>query len=106
MKKERSTSGQVVAGVYLLLTMAAASPLVQEGYIGHGNGLSFVLALVLTFPLSWLLMLLSDALFDVNAFHMTGWPYFMTLAELAAGAMLNARLLYRLAAYVRRRWYA
>jgi hypothetical protein len=105
MKKERSTSGTVIAGGYLLLTMAAASPLVQEGYIGHGNGLSFVLALVLTSPLSWLFMLLNDALFEINAFHMTGWPYVMTLGELAAGALLNARFLYLLDAFVRRRWY-
>ena len=42
---------------------------------------------------------------DVNAFHMTGWPYFITLCELGAGALLNARLLYLLDAFVRRKWY-
>jgi hypothetical protein len=95
----------VIAGLYLLVTLAAASPLVQEGYIGHGNGISFVLTLVLTSPLSWLLMLLNDAVSDVNAFHMTGWPYVITLAELAAGALLNARVLYLVDRFVRRKWY-
>lgn len=41
---------------------------------------------------------------DVNAFYMTGWPYFITLCELGAGALLNARLLYLLDAFVRRKW--
>jgi hypothetical protein len=36
---------------------------------------------------------------------MTGWPYFITLCELGAGALLNARLLYLLDAFVRRKWY-
>ena len=81
----------MIAGGYLLLTLAAASPLVQEGYIGHGNGLSFLLAMALTFPLSVILFLLNDLFFDVNAFYMTGWPYFITLCELGASALLNAR---------------
>jgi len=105
MKKQKSQSGAVIAGGYLLLTLAAASPLVQEGYIGHGNGLSFLLAMALTFPLSVILFLLNDLFFDVNAFFMTGWPYFITLCELGASALLNARLLYLLDAFVRRKWY-
>jgi hypothetical protein len=105
MKKRKSKSGAVIAGGYLLLTLAAASPLVQEGYIGHGSGLSFLLATALTFPLSVILLLLNDLFSDVNAFHMTGWPYFITLCELGAGALLNARLLYLLDAFVRRKWY-
>ena len=105
MKKRKSKSGAVIAGGYLLLTLAAASPLVKEGYIGHGNGISFLLATALTAPLSVILLLLNDLLSDVNAFHMTGWPYFITLCELGAGALLNARLLYLLDAFVRRKWY-
>jgi hypothetical protein len=89
MKEPKSTSGAVIAGGYLLLTMAAASPLVQEGYIGHGNGLSFLLTIALTSPLSVILLLLHDYLFpDLNAG--TGWPYFVVLCELGAGALLNA----------------
>jgi hypothetical protein len=105
MKKQKSQSGAVIAGAYLLLTLAAASPLVQEGYIGHGNGVSFLLAAALTSPLSLILLLLNDLVSDVNAFHMTGWPYFITLCELGAGALLNARLLYFLDAFVRRKWH-
>ena len=105
MRKPKSTSGAVIAGAYLLLTLAAASPLVLEGYIGHGNGISLLLATALTSPLSVVLILVTDFLSDVNAFHMTGWPYFLTLGELAAGALLNARLLYWLDGYVRRKWF-
>jgi hypothetical protein len=57
MKKPKSKSGAVIAGGYVLLTLAAASPLLQEGgYIGHGNGLSFLLAIALTAPLSVVLL--------------------------------------------------
>jgi hypothetical protein len=59
MKKRKSTSGAVIAG-YLLLTLAAASPLVQERCIGHGNGRGFLLAIALTSPLSVILLLLND----------------------------------------------
>jgi hypothetical protein len=105
MKQRKSKSGTVIAGGYLLLTLAAAWPLLQEGYIGHGNGLSFVLATALTCPLSVLLLLLNDLFSDVNAFYMTGWPYFVTLCEIGAGALVNARLLYLIDAFVRRKWY-
>lgn len=99
MKAPQSTAGAVMAGAYLLLTLAAASPLVNEGYIGHGNGLSFLLTIVLTFPLSAILLLLNDLFSDVNASQGTGWPYFIVLCELAAGALLNARLLYWLGSW-------
>jgi hypothetical protein len=105
MKKQKSKSGMAVAAGYLLLTAAALSPLVYEGYIGHGNALIFFLAVALTAPLSVILLLLNDLLSDVNAFYMTGWPYFISLCELGAGALLNARLLYLLDAFVRRKWY-
>jgi hypothetical protein len=60
MKKRKSTSGAVIAGGYLLLTLAAASPLVQEVCIGYGNGRSFLLVIALSSPLSVILLLLND----------------------------------------------
>ena len=106
MKKPRSKAGAVVAGGYLLLTLAVASPLVLEGYIGHGNGLEFLVTLILTSPLSFILFLLDDLFLDVNAFYMTGWPYFMTLGQLGAGALLNARLMYWLAERLERIYHS
>src|SRR5262245_53892947 len=103
MTKQQSTLGGVIAAGYLLLAVAAASPLLQAGYVGHGNGLSFLLATALTSPLSVILLLLNDLVSHANAFHMTGWPYVITLAELGAGALLNARLLYLLVAFISRR---
>lgn len=105
MKLRKSQPGAVVAAGYLLLVFAAASPLVRDGYVGHGNGLEFLAATILTFPLSMILFLLNDLIWNVNAFHMTGWPYFLTLCELGAGGLLNAVLIYvlveRLAALYR-----
>jgi hypothetical protein len=75
----------------------------REGYIGHGNGISFLLTTALTFPLSVVLLFLTDLVSDANAFYMTGSPYVITLAELGAGALLNARLLYWLDGFVRRK---
>lgn len=92
------------AGAYLLLTCAVAAPLVEEGYIGHGNGLSYLLALVLTSPLSLILFLITGTVFDFNAFYMTGWPYFLMLCELAAGAAFNAALIYLAVTFVQRVW--
>jgi hypothetical protein len=106
MKKRKSKSGVVIAGGYLLVTVAAAAPLVQDGYIGHGNGPYFLLVTTLTCPLSVILFLLNDLFSDVNAFYMTGFPYVLTLCELGAGALLNARLLYWLDAFIRRSWSA
>ena len=96
MKRYRHKIAAGVAVGYLLLTLFVASPLLLEGYIGHGNGLAFLGALILTSPLSFIFFLLDDLFLDVNAFYMTGWPYFMTLGQLGAGALLNARLIYLL----------
>lgn len=104
MKKDTSQSAAVIAGGYLLLTLAAVSYLVQDGGIGHGNAPIFVLALALTSPLSVILLRLNDLFSDVNT-HGTGWPFFIILCELGAGALVNARLLYSLVAFVRRKWY-
>jgi hypothetical protein len=94
----------LIAAGYLLLTAAVASPLIFEGYIGHGNGVAFLAATVLTSPLSFALFLLNDVLAETNAFYMTGWPYFITLGELAAGALLNALVIYLAVTYARRKW--
>jgi len=105
MKRRKSKSGAVLAGGYLLLTLAVVTPLIREGYIGHGNGPIFLIAAALTAPLSVILLLLSELFSDVNAFHMTGWPYLITLCELGAGALFNARLIYWLDAFIRRKWH-
>jgi hypothetical protein len=94
MKIRRSKSAALIAGGYLLLTCIVASPLIWDGYIGHGNGLVLLLATALTCPLSLILLLLNDLLSDVNAFYMTGWHYFLTLCELGLGALLNTGLIY------------
>ena len=60
------------------------------------------LSTALTFPLSVVFLLLNDAFSDVNAFYMTGWPYYISLGELAASALLNARLLYWLGSWYHR----
>jgi hypothetical protein len=104
MKILKSKSGALTAGGYLLLALAVASPLIRDGYIGHGNGLMFLLATALTSPLSLILLLLNDLLSDVNAFYMTGWPYIITLCELGAGALLNAGLIYLIVAFIQRKW--
>jgi hypothetical protein len=103
MKIRKSKSASSIAGGYLLLTFAAASPLIRDGYIGHGNGLVFLLATALTFPLSLILLLVNDLLSDVNAFYMTGWPYLLTLSELGVGGLLNAGLIYLVVTFIQRK---
>jgi len=103
MPRSMKTGGRIAVG-YAVLALVAVSPLIRDGYIGHGNGIVFLLATTLTSPLSAALFVLNDLLSDVNAFHMTGWPYLITLCELGAGALLNAWLIYRLVGLVQRRW--
>jgi hypothetical protein len=64
----------------------------------------FLLAAALTSPLSPMLLLANDLLSDVNAFYLTGWPYYMTLSELGAGALLNACGIYMAVVFIQRRW--
>jgi hypothetical protein len=103
MRMRKSRLGGSLAGGYLLVTLAVASPLIRDGYIGHGNGVVFLAATALTSPLSFLLQLANDLLSDVNAFYMTGWPYYITLAELGAGALVNAVTIYGIVVFVQRR---
>lgn len=105
MKIHKTKSAAWIAGAYLLVALAVASLLIRDGYIGHGNGLAFLLATVLTSPLSLILFLVNDALSDVNAFYMTGWAYLITLCELAAGALLNACSIYVGVAFLQRKWH-
>lgn len=104
MKIIKSKSAAFIAGGYLLLTSAVASPLIWDGYIGHGNGLVFLITAGLTAPLSLILLLLNDLLSNVNAFYMTGWPYLLTLCELALGALFNAGLIYLVVTFIQRKW--
>lgn len=104
MKIRKSRPGGLLAGGYLLVTLAVVLPLIWEGYIGHGNGVVFLLAAALTSPLSLILLLVDDLLSDVNAFYVTGWPYYRTLSELVAGALLNAAVMYMAVVFVQRRW--
>jgi hypothetical protein len=103
MTIRKSKAGGLLAGGYLLVTLAVVSPLSREGYIGHGNGVVFLMAVALTFPLSVILVLVDDLLSDVNAFYMTGWPYYRALSELGAGALLNAGVIYMLVVFIQRR---
>ena len=99
MKIRKSGVAAVTAGGYLLLVSAAASPLVQDGSIHHGNGLAFVLTLALTSPLSYVLLLLTDAFEGLRS------SSFMALCELGAGALFNACLIYLSVAFVHRKWW-
>ena len=104
MKLQKSKPAAFVAGVYLLLVLVGVFPLVQEGYIGHGNGLAFLLVWVLTLPLSYLFMRLNDWLVPVNAFYVTGWPYVLMLCEFSAAALVNAYVIHSVAAYLHRKY--
>ena len=103
MRTNKSKRGGVLAGGYVLLTLVAVVPLLLDGYVGHGNGLVFLLAVALTFPLSLILILVDDRLSNVNAFYVTGWPYYRTLLELGAGALMNAAVIYMSVAFIQRR---
>lgn len=103
MRTATSKRGAFWAGGYLLLTLAAVVPLLEDGYVGHGNGLVLLLALALTFPLSPILMLVDDRLSNVNAFYATGLPYYLTLFELGAGALMNAAVIYMGIVFIQRR---
>ena len=105
MTLRKSKPAAVVAGVYLLLVFAATFPLLQEGYIGHGNGVALLLAGALTLPLSYVFLLLNDRFMTANSWHMTGWPYFITLCELAVAALFNAYVIHMLVAYTHRKWW-
>jgi hypothetical protein len=101
MDLKLSKPGGIVAGIYLLIAILALLRLVLDGYIGHGNAIEFLLTIALTSPLSFLLLMVDDVLTDTNRFHMTGWPYYRTLCELAAGALLNAALLHTVVAMIK-----
>ena len=103
MRIRKSKPGGLLAGGYLLVTLVAVSSLLQDGYVGHGNGIVFLAAAALTSPLSLILLLVNDLLSDVNAFYVTGWPYYMTLLELGAGALMHAGAIYMFVVFIQRR---
>ncbi len=103
MKIRKSKLAAWLAGGYVLVTLAVASPLILDGYIGHGNGVVLLFCAALTSPLSLILFLVNDRLSDANAFYLTGWPYYVTLSELGAGALCNAAIIYTTVRFVQRR---
>lgn len=103
MKLYKSKPGVLIAAGYLLLAFVSVSPLVWDGFIGHGNGLFLILATALTLPLSLLLFFLVDLVSDVNYFYMIGWPYVIRLCALIAGALFNAKLIYLFVAFLQRK---
>lgn len=105
MTLRKSKPAAIIAGAYLLLVLVPVFPLLQEGYIGHGNGVALLLAGALTLPFSYLFLLLNDRFMTANAFYMTGWPYFITLCELGAAALFNAYVIHSLVAYMHRKWW-
>lgn len=105
MKFLKSKPAAITAAAYLLLVLVPVFPLLQEGYIGHGNGVAFLAAMALTLPLSYPLFLLNELIPNVNAFYMTGWPYVITLCELGVAALFNAYVIHLLVAYAHRKWW-
>ena len=103
MNLPKSESGKWWALGYLLLALVVASPFIHEGGIGHGNAPAYLLATILTSPLSLLLILVSERLFTINAFHIVGWRYVLVLSEICAGALFNAAVIYFVVAFVHRR---
>ena len=92
----RSRAGLIVAGAYLAVVSVAMLSLMHDGYVGHGNAIAYMFAIIITSPLSIALIALGSFLYEVNAFYITGWQYCVALLELLAGALLNAVLIYRL----------
>lgn len=102
MKARKSKLGLAIGIGYLLLVLAACLPLIFERVIHHGNGIAFLVAAVLTSPLSWLAFRAIDSLTGANAFYLTGGPYLLYMGALAACATINAALLYFLTSLVGR----
>ena len=103
MKVPKSKLAAGVAAAYLLLVLVVSSPLIIDGAIHHGNGISFLGALFPTLPLSWIAFRIIDSLSDANAFYMVGAPYYLAIGVLAACAVVNAIIIYLLVAIVGRK---
>ena len=103
MKIPRSKSGAWIAGAYLLLVLVVCSPLIIDCAIHHGNGIPFLGALCLTFPLSWIAFRIIDSFSSANAFYMVGAPYYRAMAVLAGSALSNAVVIYFLVGWVGRK---
>lgn len=90
------------AGAYLCLVLLACTPLIKDGAIHHGNGIAFLAATLLTFPLSWLLFWILDLNSTSNSFYKEGMPYIVDLMVLFFSAMVNSLILYLLASWLQR----
>ena len=89
----RSRAATFAVSVYLLLVMAACSPLLKDLAIHHGNGIAFLAATVLTSPLSWAFLWVVDQLTTVNAFYVSGWFFAMYMAIFIFCALINATVI-------------
>lgn len=85
--------GRVVAGTYLLLVFIVCTPLIQDLAIHHGNGIAFLAAVVLTSPLSWLLLWIVDQLASPNAFEPSVRNFVVGMGILISCALTNARVI-------------
>ena len=103
MKVPKSKLAAGVAAAYLLLVLVVSSPLIIDGAIHHGNGISFFGASFLTLPLSWIAFRVIDSLSDANAFYMVGTQYYLAMGVLAACAVVNAIIIYLLVGIVGRK---
>ncbi len=90
---QRSQTGVWIAAPYLLLVLIVCLPLIKDGAIHHGNGIAFLAAMIITFPLSWLLFWLIDS-FTNQPFYTTGLPYLLDMSALIFSAIVNAGFLY------------
>ena len=89
-----SKAGIAIAGIYLMVVLIVSFPLIQEGAIHHGTGIYYLGTLLLTAPLSVLLFWLMDKVFEVEAFHMTGALYYLSMSIFAVCALINAAFIY------------
>ena len=103
MKVPKSELAVGVAAAYLLLVLVVSSPLIIDGAIHHGNGISFLGVSFLTLSLSWIAFRVIDSLSETNAFYMVGATYYLAIGVLAACTVVNAIIIYLLVDIVGRK---
>lgn len=97
---EGTKAGKVIAAVYLGVVCVATLPLLLDGAIHHGNGISLLAAMVLTSPLSWIFFWMIDRTIHPNAFYLTGWVYGLEILVIAFCAAVNALVIIFLVAKI------
>jgi hypothetical protein len=102
MKALKSKLGMWLAAIYLLFVAVVCTPLLLDRAIHHGNGIPFLGAVVLTSPLSWLMLRFLDSVTHADA-YVTGGPYYLYMGGIAGCALANALALYRLTKFITRR---